>query len=57
MARVNMTVLMMTTRQGDLTSERDLLRWVKKAIENDDIEEVILTIIFSEELHHEVKGE
>jgi len=26
--------------QGDLTSERDLLRWVKKAIENDDIEEV-----------------
>ena len=52
-----MTVLMMTTRQGDLTSERDLLRWVKKAIENDDIEEVILTIIFSEELHHEVKGE
>ena len=48
-------MLMMTTRQGDLTSERDLLRWVKKAIENDDIEEV--TIIFSEELHHEVKGE
>ena len=32
----------MILHQGDVTSERDLLRWVKKAVENDDIEEVVL---------------
>jgi hypothetical protein len=26
--------------QGDMTAEREVLRWVKKAVEGDDIEEV-----------------